>query len=55
MRRGIREIPAIVPGQPDDSYLVEQITPIDGHAEMPNEPFPALSKIEIDLVRKVDS
>ena len=52
LRGGESEIPAIVPGQPDDSYLVEQITPIDGHAEMPNEPFPALSKIEIDLVRR---
>ena len=52
LRGGESEVPAIVPGQPDDSYLVEQITPIDGHAEMPNEPFPPLSKIEIDLVRR---
>ena len=42
---------AIVPGKPDESYLVEQITPVDGHAEMPDEPFTALSETEIQLVR----
>ena len=49
---GESEQAAIVPGNPDESYLVELITPIDGHAEMPNEPYPALSGIEIDLIRK---
>ncbi|MEE2936743.1 MAG: DUF1549 domain-containing protein [Planctomycetota bacterium] len=44
--------PAIVPGKPDESHLVSQITPIDGHAEMPDEPFPALSKMEVDLIRQ---
>ncbi len=44
--------PAIVPGKPDESYLVEQITPVDGHAEMPEEPFPPLSQASIDLIRK---
>lgn len=43
---------AIVPGKPDESYLVSQITPVDGHAEMPDEPFKALSQPEIDLIRK---
>lgn len=43
--------PAIVPGKPDESYLVELITPIDGHAEMPNEPFPHLSDVEINLIK----
>ncbi len=43
---------AVVPGKPDESYLVELITPIDGHAEMPNEPYPALSDVEVDLVRQ---
>ncbi|QEG42637.1 DUF1549 domain-containing protein [Roseimaritima ulvae] len=42
---------AIVPGQPDDSYLIEQITPVDGHAEMPKGNLPPLSKIEIEQVR----
>ncbi len=27
--------PAIVPGKPEESYLVHQITPVDGKAEMP--------------------
>ena len=49
---GESEQPAIVPGKPEESYLVELITPIDGHAEMPDEPFPPLSEVEIDLVRK---
>lgn len=48
---GESESPAIVPGKPDESYLVEQITPVDGHAEMPDEPFPSLSKVEVELVR----
>ncbi|MEM1070327.1 MAG: DUF1549 domain-containing protein [Planctomycetota bacterium] len=43
---------AIVPGKPDESYLVDQITPIDGHAEMPDEPYPPLSESEIEIVRK---
>ena len=43
---------AIVPGDADASYLIEQITPVDGHAEMPDEPFDPLSKTEIDLIRQ---
>lgn len=43
--------PAIVPGDPDASYLVSQITPVDGHAEMPKAPWPALSQVEVDTVR----
>ncbi|MDG2221479.1 MAG: DUF1549 domain-containing protein [Rubripirellula sp.] len=43
---------AIVPGKPDESNLVTQVTPIDGHAEMPDEPFPALNKSEVDLIRQ---
>src|SRR5262245_18671873 len=27
--------PAVVPGDPKKSYLIEQITPVDGKAEMP--------------------
>lgn len=42
---------AIVPGKPDESFLVEQITPVNGRAEMPTE-GPPLSEREIALVRK---
>ncbi len=44
--------PAIVPGKPDESYLVDQIVPVDGHAEMPREPFPPLSESEIDIIKR---
>ena len=43
---------AIVPGNPDASHLIAQITPVDGHAEMPDEPAKPLSQIEIDLIRR---
>ena len=49
---GESEQAAIVPGKPDESYLVELITPVNGHAEMPNEPFPALNEVEINSIRK---
>lgn len=42
---------AVVPGKPDESYLVAQITPTDGKAEMPKEK-PPLSQTEIDLIRR---
>ena len=42
---------AIVPGQPDASHLLAEITPKDGQAEMPKDKAP-LSQVEIDLVRK---
>ncbi|MFN6205822.1 MAG: DUF1549 domain-containing protein [Planctomycetota bacterium] len=42
---------AIVPGKPDESFLIEQITPVNGKAEMPTE-GPPLSEREIALVRK---
>src|SRR5882757_3652471 len=43
---------AVVPGKPDDSYLLEQITPDDkGVAAMPLEKSP-LSKGEIALIRQ---
>ncbi len=41
---------AIVPGKPDDSYLMEQITPHEGKAEMPKKSAP-LAAAEIDLIR----
>ena len=42
---------AIVPGKPDESYLIGQITPVDGVAEMPKNGDP-LSDDEVALVRK---
>ena len=42
---------AIVPGQPDASHLLAEITPKDGKAEMPKDKAP-LSTVEIDLIRK---
>ncbi len=43
---------AIVPGKPDESYLIAQITPIDAHAEMPKPPLPPLSAADIELIRR---
>lgn len=42
--------PAIVPGKPDESFLVEQITPHDGKAEMPPKDDP-LAGPEIEKIR----
>lgn len=42
---------AIVPGDPDSSYLIAQITPVDGVAEMPKEGEP-LAAAEIDTIRR---
>ena len=41
--------PAIVPGKPAESHLVEQITPQDGKAEMPQNK-PPLAESEIALI-----
>ena len=43
--------PAIVPGDPQNSYLVEVITPIDGEAEMPQK-ADQLHETEIALINK---
>lgn len=43
---------AIVPGKPDESYLIDQITPHDGVAEMPKPPAKPISEIELELVRR---
>ena len=43
--------PAIVPGNPAKSYLVAQITPTDGKAEMPKDKEP-LSAGDLDLIRQ---
>ncbi len=42
---------AIVPGKPDESFLLDQVTPEGGKAEMPPGK-PPLSKAELDLVRR---
>ena len=43
--------PAVVTGKPDESYLFHQITPVDGHAEMPDEPFKPLNDIDRETIR----
>ena len=42
---------SVVPGKPDASYLLEQITAIDGEAAMPPN-APSLSEQQIDLIRR---
>lgn len=44
-------VEAIVIGKPDESQLIELITPVDGQAEMPQDK-PPLSTAEIELVRR---
>ncbi|KAA5540105.1 DUF1549 domain-containing protein [Roseiconus nitratireducens] len=44
--------PAIVPGKPDQSYLVSQITVDDGQAAMPLPPAKPLSDVEVELIRR---
>ncbi len=51
LQGGETERAAIVPGKPDESYLIEQITPIDGFAEMPRD-APPLSSVEIETIRR---
>jgi WD40 repeat protein len=42
---------AVVPGHPEKSYLVEQITPASGKAEMPKD-APPLSETELTTIRR---
>ena len=51
LKGGESNLAAIIPGKPDQSYLIQQITPIDGHAEMPDEPSKPLSNVEIETIR----
>ena len=44
--------PAVVPGKPDDSYLINQITRHDGIAEMPKPPAKPLSDVEVELISR---
>lgn len=50
LKGGESESAAIVPGQPDKSYLVELITPHGNEAEMPKAKTP-LSQEQISLIR----
>ena len=43
--------PAVVPGKPTESYLIDLVTPVDGESEMPKGK-PPLSQSEIDLLQK---
>ncbi|MCO8121576.1 DUF1549 domain-containing protein [Stieleria sp. TO1_6] len=44
--------PAIVPGKPDESFLVQQITAVDSVAEMPKPPAKPLSDADVELIRR---
>ncbi|MEO1614341.1 MAG: DUF1549 domain-containing protein [Planctomycetota bacterium] len=43
---------AIVPGKPDESYLLSQIELVDGVAEMPKPPSKPLDADEVELIRR---
>lgn len=51
IKAGESETAPVVPGKPDDSYLVQLITPENGQAEMPKGKKP-LHASEIELIRK---
>ena len=51
LQGGESETAAVVPGKPDESYLIELITPADGKAEMP-EGQPPLAAGEIESIRQ---
>lgn len=51
LKGGDTGLEAIVPGKPDDSYLIDEITPVDGDAEMPKGKAP-LHETEIALIRR---
>tara|TARA_R110002049_G_scaffold27321_2_gene94233 strand:+ start:437387 stop:442540 length:5154 start_codon:yes stop_codon:yes gene_type:complete len=44
--------PAIVPGKPAESYLIQQITSDDGKAEMPKAPAKPLNEVEVELIAR---
>ena len=51
LRGGESGSPAIVPGRPDESYLIQQITPEGGRAAMPQR-RPPLAGAQIALIRR---
>ncbi len=42
---------AVIPGNPEQSYLIELVTPVNGEAEMPRKGDPLLG-VEIELIRR---
>ena len=51
LKGGDSDEPAVVAGKPDESSLLEMVTPVGGKAEMPKGQ-PALTAAEIEVVRK---
>jgi hypothetical protein len=51
LRGGESGAPAVVPGNPDESYLIQQITPERGRAAMPKRKRP-LADADISLIRR---
>ncbi len=51
LKGGDSELASVVPGKPDDSHLVELITPTDGEAAMPQGQKP-LETSEIEIIRR---
>jgi WD40 repeat protein/mono/diheme cytochrome c family protein len=51
LKGGESDEPAIVPSKPDESHLIEMITPHNGKAEMPQD-RPRLTEREIDLITR---
>jgi WD40 repeat protein len=49
---GETEQAAVVSGEPEESHLLTLVTSVDGHAEMPKEPFEPLSDVEVDTIRR---
>jgi WD40 repeat protein/mono/diheme cytochrome c family protein len=50
LQKGEQDQPGVVPGKPDDSFLLDQITPTKGKALMPKGKEP-LGEREISLIR----
>ncbi len=51
LKEGEKGLPNVVPGKPDESFLIDQITPKNGKAKMPKGK-PALSEKDIALITK---
>ncbi len=51
VKGGESESAAIVPGKPDESYLIEMITPAKGEAQMP-QGKPPLAAEQLELIRR---
>jgi WD40 repeat protein len=50
LKKGENDLPGIVPGKPEESFVLEQITPRDGKAAMPRGKDP-LTERQINLIR----